>query len=242
MAEPTVELFREDASLRRATAVVMAAAPDGIVLDRTVFYATGGGQPGDRGRLVLDDGGTTPIVDTRWTDGVLVHVPATDTPLPSVGSAVEAVLDWERRHRLMRVHSCLHLLCRAVDEAVTGGQIGEDRGRLDFAIAGEVPTKEAVTERLNAWIAADLPIRHRWIDADELDRRPDLVRTMSVKPPRTGGRVRLVEIEGVDLQACGGTHVARTGEIGAVAVVKIENKGKQNRRFTVALAQDQPTS
>ena len=235
MTEPTVELFREDARLRSTPATVVAAGPGGIVLDRTVFYPMGGGQPGDQGTLRLADGSEVGIVDTRWLDGALVHVPAADAALPAVGTTVEAALDWALRSGRMRVHSCLHLLCRAVDEAVTGGQIGDDRGRLDFAIPGEVPTKEAITERLNAWIAADLPISHRWIEADELDRRPDLVRTMSVRPPRTGGRVRLVEIEGVDLQACGGTHVARTGEIGPVEVVKIENKGKQNRRFTVAL-------
>jgi misacylated tRNA(Ala) deacylase len=242
MAEPTVELFRENANLRETDAVVTAVRPGGIVLDRTVFYPTGGGQPGDRGTLRLADGPTVPIVDTRWIDGELVHVAAEGAVLPAVGTPVTAILDWPTRYGRMRVHSCLHLLCRAVDEAVTGGQIGDDRGRLDFAIPGEVPTKEAITAQLEAWVAADLPITHRWIDADELDRRPDLVRTMSVKPPRTGGRVRLVEIAGVDLQACGGTHVSRTGEIGPVTVVKIENKGKQNRRFTVALGTDQAAS
>ncbi|TVQ37324.1 MAG: alanyl-tRNA editing protein [Geminicoccaceae bacterium] len=242
MADGTIELFRDEAFRQATRARVVAVRPDGIVLDQTVFYPMAGGQPGDRGTLRATDGRGIAIDDTRYAeDGALLHMTQGAVPF-AVGEAVEAVLDWPRRYRLMRVHSCLHLLCRAVDEAVTGGQIGEDRGRLDFAIPGDVPTKEAVTAKLNAWIAADLPIRHRWVDAAELDRQPELVRTMSVRPPRTGGRVRLVEIEGVDLQACGGTHVARTAEIGPVAVVKIENKGKQNRRFTVALREDQPPS
>lgn len=231
----TVELFREDAYARATDAVVVAAGDAGVVLDRTVFYATAGGQPGDQGRLITASGGVLEVVDTARINGALVHRLAEGAPLPAVGSMVRAEVDWARRHRLMRVHSCLHLLCSAVGEPVTGGQIAPDKGRLDFAIAGEVPTKERLTDQLNAWIADDRPIGHRWIDAEELDRRPDWVRTMSVAPPRTGGRVRLVEIEGVDLQACGGTHVASTGEIGPVDVVKIENKGKQNRRFTVQL-------
>jgi len=236
LAAGTEELFREDAHLRSTTGRVLAVEDAGVVLDRTVFYPMAGGQPGDQGELRLADGSVVPVVDTRIDEtGRLVHLVAPEAPRPVAGDAVEAVLDWERRHRLMRVHSCLHLLCQAVGEPVTGGQIGDERGRLDFAITGEVPAKEALTERLMAWIAEDRAIRHRWVDAAELDASPELVRTMAVKPPRAGGRVRLVEIEGVDLQACGGTHVARTGEIGSLAVVKSENKGKRNRRFTVEL-------
>lgn len=241
MSRATQELFREDSRLAATTAEVIAVRPEGVVLDRTVFFPTGGGQPGDRGVLVGPTG-ELQVVDTRYVEGAIVHVLADGATPPAVGSGVEARLDWTRRHRLMRMHSLLHLLCKAVDQPVTGGQIAEDKSRLDFAIAGEVPTKETVTERLQAWIHADLAITHRWIDAAELARRPDLVRTMSVKPPTGGGRIRLVEIDGLDLQACGGTHVARTGEIGAAAVLKIENKGKQNRRFVVALVQDERPS
>ena len=235
MASETAELFREDSYLRAAEATVVAVTDGGVVLDRTVFYPTAGGQPGDRGTLETEAGALA-VVETIYRDGQLVHLLAAGATPPALGATARAVLDWDHRHRLMRVHSCLHLLCAAVAEPVTGGQIATDKGRLDFAIAGEVPTKETLTERLNAWIDADRSIAHRWIEADALDRNPDLVRTMSVAPPRTSGRVRLVEIEGIDLQACGGTHVAQTGEIGTVEVTRIENKGKQNRRFTVRLA------
>lgn len=236
MSGGTEELFREDAYRAATEATVVEATGDGVVLDRTVFYAAAGGQPGDTGVLVTDDGASLAVTDTRPIDGRIVHRLAAEAVPPATGTVLEARVDWARRHRLMRMHSCLHLLCAAVAEPVTGGQIAADKGRLDFAIAGEVPTKEAIGERLNAWIEADHPVRHFWIDADELDRQPDLVRTMSVRPPRTGGRVRLVEIAGIDLQACGGTHVRRTVEIGRVMVTKIESKGKQNRRFVVQFA------
>ncbi len=236
MIEETAELFREDAYLREADAVVVAAGVEGVVLDRTPFYAAAGGQPGDIGSLINSDGVAATITDTIYdANRHLRHLPADTNALPEVGTRVRAVLDWPRRHRLMRVHSCMHLLCQAVGEPVTGCQVAADKGRMDFALSGDVPAKETLTERINAWIAADHAIRHFWIEAAELDERPDLVRTMLVRPPRTGGRVRLVEIEGIDLQACGGTHVARTSEIGAVEVVKSESKGKQNRRFTVEL-------
>jgi misacylated tRNA(Ala) deacylase len=239
LAETIEELFREDAYARATTAQVVEVDDAGVVLDRTVFYPMAGGQPGDRGELRLGDGTVVPVVETRTDEaGRIVHIVAPEAPRPVAGDEVTAAIDWARRYRLMRVHSCLHLLCRAVDEPVTGGQIGEDRGRLDFALEGEVPAKETLTARLMAWIDQDLPISHRWVEAAELDANPELVRTMSVKPPRTGGKVRLVEIEGVDLQACGGTHVARTGEIGRVEVTKSESKGRQNRRFTVALTGD----
>jgi misacylated tRNA(Ala) deacylase len=149
---------------------------------------------------------------------------------------VVAEIDWPRRHRLMRMHSALHLLCAAVACPVTGGQVGAERSRLDFDLQGAAVDKDDVALRIAEWIAADHPIRHLWIDAAELDARPELVRTMSVRPPRAAGRVRLIEIEGVDLQACGGTHVRSTGEIGAIAIGKIENKGRQNRRINLTLA------
>ncbi|MEO1089428.1 MAG: alanyl-tRNA editing protein [Pseudomonadota bacterium] len=242
MSQTTAELFRDDAYARRCDVVVVDVVEHGVVLDQTVFYPKAGGQPGDTGQLLIHEREPLDVVDTLWEDERLVHRLAEGTLPPAVGDRAEALLDWPRRHRLMRMHSALHLLCKAVDAAVTGGQIGADRSRLDFAITGEVPGRDEVSATLCRWVAEDLPISHRWVDAAALDEQPDLVRTMSVKPPRTGGRVRLVAIEGVDLQACGGTHVARTGEIGSLAVVKIESKGKLNRRFTIALTDDEPVS
>ncbi|HWA43512.1 MAG TPA: alanyl-tRNA editing protein [Hypericibacter adhaerens] len=230
-------LFRDDAYTQRCTAKVLAADANGIVLDRTVFYPMGGGQPGDTGRLRLADGREIAILDTvkgAAPDEVL-HKPAPDSPLPAVGSEVEAVIDWERRHRLMRMHTTLHLLCAVVIGDVTGGQVGDGKGRLDFNLP-EAPDRATIEAALNKLIAEDHPVRPRWITDEELAARPELVRTMSVKPPSGQGRVRLLEIESVDLQPCGGTHVARTGEIGPISVGKIENKGKQNRRINLAFA------
>lgn len=234
----TAELFRENAYLRRCEATVVAADGSGIVLDRTVFYPTGGGQPGDRGVLRTPDGREVAILDTRADreSGSILHLPAEGAPLPRPGEPVEAVIDWDRRYRLMRTHTCLHLLSALVPGAVTGGQVGEDRGRLDFAIEREALDRQALQAELDRLVAADRPVRIRWIEESELEANPELVRTLSVRPPRGLGRIRLVEIEGVDLQACGGTHVARTGEIGRVVVGRIENKGRRNRRVQVELA------
>ncbi len=239
----TEELFREDAYLRNCEATVTAAGPDGIELDRTVFYAMGGGQPGDRGTLQLADGSTIAIVDTRKgaAPGQIVHVPAPEQPLPSVGARVTATIDWPRRHRLMRMHTCLHLLCAVVPAGVTGGQVGDERSRLDFDVGELVLDKADIERRLNELIAANHAAVPRWITDEELAARSELVRTMSVKPPSGQGRVRLLDIgakpdgTSVDLQPCGGTHVRATGEIGPVVVEKIENKGKRNRRVVVAL-------
>lgn len=231
----TEELFREDAFMRQCEAMVIGLADDGVRLDRTVFYCTGGGQPGDRGRLVLDDGGALDVIDTvKAADGI-AHRLAEGSVLPQVGARLRAEIDWQRRYRLMRMHSALHLLCRAVDCPVTGGQVGEAKGRLDFDAGEAGLDKEAIAARLAEWIAEDRAIRHFWIDAAELEARPELVRTMSVRPPTGSGRVRLVEIAGLDLQACGGTHVRSTGEIGRIDVGKIENKGRQNRRVNLVL-------
>lgn len=232
----TEELFREDAYLRHCAARVLAVTEAGVVLDRTVFYPQGGGQPGDTGVLRLADGGTVPVLGTRKGEGpgTVLHLVAEAGGLQP-GAEVVAEIDWVRRHRLMRTHSLLHLLCRAVDAPVTGGQVEEGRGRLDFDLPEAGLDKDALTARLEGWIAEDRPIRASWVEEAELDARPDLVRTMAVKPPRGQGRVRLVEIEGVDLQACGGTHVGTTGEIGRVAVTRVEKKGRINRRVAVAL-------
>jgi misacylated tRNA(Ala) deacylase len=232
-------LFRDDAYLRSCAAKIIAVDERGIRLDRTVFYPTGGGQPGDTGVLRLGSGQSLAIVDTvkGGLPHEVIHVPVTSSALPEPGSEVVAEIDWDRRFRLMRMHTCLHLLCAVVPGAVTGGQVSGGRGRLDFDVPGSSLDKEAITTRLNALIAEALPVGPRWITDEELEARPELVRTMSVKPPRGMGRVRLMEIAGIDLQPCGGTHLRNTAEIGPVAVTKIENKGRQNRRVILAFAE-----
>lgn len=230
------ELFRQDAYIREADAIVTAAEERGVRLDRSIFYPTGGGQPGDTG-ILRWDGGEAKIVDTVKADGGdVLHVLAPDAPRPAVGTKVHTALDWERRHLHMRMHTAMHVMSSVIKGSVTGGQVGADKSRLDFNLEGEVPTKEWVTEEVNKLIALDRPVTPQWITDEELTARPELVKTMSVRPPMGAGRVRLLAIEGVDLQACGGTHVARTGEIGRIECTKIENKGKMNRRFIIALA------
>lgn len=234
----TDPLYRDDPYRRTCATTVIAADDRGIGLAATVFYPAGGGQPGDTGRLRLPDGATIPIVDTRKGDGPdeVIHVVAPGTSLPAPGTAVTAELDWERRYRHMRFHTCLHLLCAAVPYPVTGGRIGADKSHLDFDLQGASVEKESIEARVNELIRAAIPVRPRWITDAELTAAPELVRTMSVAPPMGQGRVRLLEIEGVDLQACGGTHVANTSEIGPIAVLRIRSEGKRNRRVTVGFA------
>jgi misacylated tRNA(Ala) deacylase len=232
-------LFRDDAYARSCEAIVISADPSGIRLDRTVFYPMGGGQPGDVGLLRLADGTAIPIRDTVKGAGPneVMHLPAEGMALPAPGTRVTAEIDWPRRYRLMRMHTCLHLLSAVVPGDVTGGQVGDGKGRLDFNLPDTALDKDRVTAELNRLVREDHPVRPRWITDEELSSRPELVRTMSVKPPMGTGRVRLLDIEGVDLQPCGGTHVARTAEIGAVLVSKIESKGRQNRRINLAFAE-----
>jgi misacylated tRNA(Ala) deacylase len=237
----TEQLYRTDAYLRDCEARVLSVNErQDTVLDRTVFYAAAGGQPGIR--APSNRSGRCPIATTVYDadKATIVHVAQQGGTLPAPGQAVRAVLDWEMRSRLMRMHTCLHLLCALVKFPVTGGQVGSEEGRLDFDIEdASAVDKDALTARLNELIAADHPVSERWISDAELEANPGLVRTMAVKPPMGSGRVRLVVIgEGgaVDLQPCGGTHVKRTGEIGRVAVTRIEKKGKLNRRIRVAFA------
>jgi misacylated tRNA(Ala) deacylase len=235
----TEELFREDGYLQDCAATVTQIDAVGIRLDRTVFYPTGGGQPGDSGVLRRADGRTIAIADTRKGEvaGEIIHVPAEPVADLAPGETVTVTLDWARRHRHMRMHTCLHLLCAAVPAGVTGGSIGDGKGRLDFDLADSplVLDKLAIEAKLNELIAGNLPVSARWIDDEELAARPELIRTMSVKPPSGQGRVRLMEVAGTDLQPCGGTHVRATGEIGAVRIDKIESKGKRNRRVSLSL-------
>ena len=233
----TEELFRENGYLKRCEATVTSVTELGFVVDRTVFYPMGGGQPGDKGSFFLNDGSRGEIVDTYKdrTSGLHLHVLSEGSVSPTVGDRVTLEIDWARRYRLMRMHSCMHMLCAAVPQPVTGGSIRDGSGRLDFDIP-DPPDKQAIEDKLNALIEADLPMSLRWITDEEMDAQPELVRTMSVEPPRGSGKVRLVEFAGADLQPCGGTHVARTAEIGPVRIQSIKKKGKQNRRITVEFA------
>lgn len=237
---PTELLFRDDAYLIETPATVVAINErGGIELDRTVFYATGGGQPGDAGALILSDGTEIAIGTAIYNPedkSRILHVPLEGQAPPAVGDEVIARLDWERRLKRMRIHTALHLLSVVLPFPVTGGAIGDGDGRLDFDIPEGGLDKAELTEKLNALVAKNAAITERWITDEELDANPGLVKTMSVKPPRGSGRVRLVSIEGIDLQPCGGTHVRNTSEIGAVAVTDVEKKGKQNRRVRIALA------
>lgn len=234
-------IFRNDAYTRECISAVLGLTADGgIILERTVFYASAGGQPGDSGHLVLPGGEICPITTTIYgpDKATPVHIPAEGAPRPKVGDMVTAVLDWDNRHKLMRMHTGLHLLCSLVKFPVTGGQVGASEGRLDFDIEdASAIDKDALTAALNALVEADHAVTERYITDAQLEANPGLVRTMSVKPPVGTGQVRLVVIgteAQVDLQPCGGTHVKRTGEIGRLAVTKIEKKGKINRRIRVA--------
>ena len=238
---PTDCLFRDDSYLKDCEArVVTVTDQGGIVLDRTVFYAHSGGQPGDTGTLIASNGTRIPIDTAIFTDAAkseIAHILTPGTPSASaltIGDAVRAEIDWDKRYARMRMHTALHLLSAALPYAVTGGSVGEQEGRLDFDIPDGGLDKDAITARLAEMIAADAAVTSRWITDAELEANPGLVKTMSVKPPMGTGRVRLIDIAGLDLQPCGGTHVRTTGEIGAVRVTQIEKKGKQNRRVRIA--------
>lgn len=236
----TLELFREDGYIKSCTATVTAIDERGVQLDQTVFYSTGGGQPGDSGICKTEDGSEITITDTFKDRETSAHIHVIDTtaaPTLTVGDKVTLALDWDRRHRIMRMHSCLHMLCAVVPAQVTGGSIQDGRGRLDFDLP-ETIDKEQLTKDLNKLITDDHPMTMSWITDEELQANPGLVRTMSAPPPTGTGKVRLVNFEGVDLQPCGGTHVASTGEIGPVLVKKIEKKGKLNRRITIVFDED----
>ena len=232
----TALLFRDDAYLRSCDATVVDLTPEGgVVLDRTVFYAQGGGQPGDAGRLLRADGSEVPIVNTAYGSdrSTVVHLPVPGSALPRLGEPLSAELDWDRRLLRMRVHTALHLLSVVLPYPVTGGAIGDGDGRLDFDIADAGLDKAELTARLAELVGRNARVSDRWIADAELDANPSLVKTMSVKPPRGSGRVRLVEIDGIDLQPCGGTHVRSTGAVGDVSVTDIEKKGRQNRRVRI---------
>ena len=234
----TEALFRADAYLREAEATIISSGPGGILLDRTVFYPQGGGQSGDLGALIVHGGDKIAIVNTIYAADrkTILHAPAEGAALPAPGSRVVARLDWEKRYQRMRAHTALHLLSVVLPFPVTGGSVGDAEGRLDFDSGDAAVDRANVELRLNELIALDAKVGQRWISDEELEANAALVKTMMVKPPMGTGRVRLIEIEGLDLQPCGGTHVARTGEIGRASVTQIEKKGRLNRRVRIALA------
>ena len=232
-------LFRDDSYLKDCEARVVALTDQGgIVLDRTVFYATSGGQPGDTGALTAG-GVRIPIETAVYTDAAkseIAHRPTAGSPALNIGDKVTASIDWDKRYARMRMHTALHLLSAVLPYAVTGGSVGDSESRLDFDIPEAGLDKDAITAKVAEMIASNAAVTSRWITDAELEANPGLVKTMSVKPPMGTGRVRLIEIAGLDLQPCGGTHVRATGEIGAARVTQIEKKGKQNRRVRLALA------
>ncbi len=232
-------LFREDSYLKDCDATVVAIEPNGgIVLDRTVFYAASGGQPADRGTLVSKAGAAIPVANVVFTDPgktTIAHVPVPGAPPVAIGDTIRAEIDWPIRHARMRMHTALHLLSAVLPYPVTGGSVGEAESRLDFDIPDAGLDKDAITAKLAEMIATNAGVSSRWIADAELEANPALIKTMSVKPPMGTGRVRLIEIAGLDLQPCGGTHVRSTAEIGAVRVTQVEKKGKLNRRVRLAL-------
>lgn len=230
----TERLYEQDAYLQECEARVVASSADGVVLDRTVFYARGGGQPGDSGVLVRPSGESIRVVDaTKGEGAAILHVLEEGAALPPVGETLTARIDWDRRHRHMRMHTCLHLLCAVVDAPVTGGNLNDEKGRLDFDLPESTVDKAALTDALNALIDRRIDTAIEAITDEELAANPSLVKTMSVQPPTGAGTVRLLRIGDVDLQPCGGTHVANIGEIGRVRVSKIEKKSRLNRRISL---------
>ena len=230
----TEELFREDSYLKECDAAVVAVDDAAVILDRSVFYPQGGGQPGDTGTMSWGHSSAA-IIDTRYAqDGSIRHVLEDGATAPIVGDKVRIILDWDRRYRHMRMHTAMHLLGSVLQYGVTGGNISAEKSRLDFDMEDTVD-KEAVATALQALVAENHAVSCRWISDAELDAQPDLVRTMSVQPPRGKGSVRLLEIEGVDLQPCGGTHLRATAEVGKVRIGKVEKKGKRNRRVNIHL-------
>ena len=231
-------LFRDDAYLKTARARVVAVDERGIELDRTIFYPQGGGQMGDTGVLVRDSGERIAIADTRKGDdaGSVRHISGAGAAQPAPGEMLNLEIDWPRRHALMRLHTALHVMSCVVVAPVTGGNIAPDKARLDFDIDMSLLDAARIENETNALIARAVDTETVWITDEELDARPELVKTMSVQPPRGAGRVRLLRIPGIDLQPCGGTHVRNIAEIGAIRVLKIRSEGKRNRRVEIALA------
>lgn len=229
----STEIFRSDPYLSSNEATVLAVLEEGLILDKTVFYPEGGGQPGDMGRIA-NNTFEADVTNTIKSTGGILHLIDNKLGSISAGDDVKIDIDWERRYSLMRMHTALHILCSIVDGAVTGGSVGVQKSRLDFDIPGERPDKESLTQQLMEIVDRNYPVVPSWISDQELQENPDLIRTMSVKPPTGTGQVRMIRIgDAIDFQPCGGTHVKSTGEIGKIKISKIENKGKQNRRISL---------
>lgn len=230
----TTELFREDSYLKTCSATVSRSDEHRVYFDQTLFYPLGGGQPGDTGTMSWE-GGSATIIDTRYgEDGDISHVLEDGAAIPAIGTTVTLTIDWERRYRHMRMHTAMHLLGSILKFDVTGGNISGEKSRLDFNMEDPVD-KKAVSAALSDLVKSDQPVNCRWISEEELDANPQLVRTMSVQPPRGRGAIRLLEIQDIDLQPCGGTHVRSTAEVGTVRIGKVEKKGRQNRRVNIHL-------
>jgi len=235
----TEKVFYQDSYQKTLTSEVVEVVDGGVLLAATIFYPLGGGQPGDCGLLTIN-GRDFNVVDTRYADdrhNIVHYIEEADLSEIQVGDAVEMQLDWERRHRLMRMHTSMHLVCSLITAQATGGSVGETESRLDFDLQGQVVDKEQLTADLNALVERALPVTIGSITDTELDQNPDLVRTMSVQPPRGHGSVRTISIEDTDYQPCGGTHVRNTAEIGGLLVTRMKNKGKQNKRLSIALVE-----
>lgn len=229
----STEIFRSDPYLSSNEATVLAVLEEGLILDKTVFYPEGGGQPGDMGRIA-NNSFEADVTNTIKSTGGILHLIDNKLGSISAGDDVKIDIDWERRYSLMRMHTALHILCSIVDGAVTGGSVGVQKSRLDFDIPGERPDKESLTQQLMEIVDRNYSVVSSWISDQELQENPDLIRTMSVKPPTGTGQVRMIRIgDAIDFQPCGGTHVKSTGEIGKIKISKIENKGKQNRRINL---------
>lgn len=231
----TIEVFYDDPYQQNCESTVTSIEANGICLDRTIFYPTGGGQPGDVGIFTAPDGTEVQIKETIKSEGTILHL---SDAIPSdlkVGDSIKGTIDWERRFLHMRYHTCLHLLCSIVPHGVTGGAMSVQKARLDFDMPEQNIDKEHVSNELNRLIEEDHPVEFQWITDEELQNKMDMVRTMSVKPPMGQGKVRLVNVTNVDLQPCGGTHLRSTGEIGKVRLGKVEKKGRQNRRVNIIL-------
>lgn len=235
----TEKAFYQDSYQKAHTSEVVEVLENGVLLTSTIFYPLGGGQPGDSGSVTIN-GRDYAVVDTCYADdrhNIVHFLEEADLSSIQVGDAVDMRLDWERRHRLMRMHTSMHLVCSLISAQATGGSVGETSSRLDFDLQDEIVDKERLTADLNALVAKALPVTIGTITDTELDQNPDLVRTMSVQPPRGHGSVRTVTIEDTDYQPCGGTHVRNTAEIGELLVTGLKNKGKQNKRISIALVQ-----
>jgi misacylated tRNA(Ala) deacylase len=232
-------LFRDDAYLQATRARVTAISDRGIEVDRTIFYPLGGGQPGDTGALVRASGERIVIVDTRKgeTPDSVLHIPASGQAVPAPGESLTLEIDWTRRYALMRLHTALHVMSCVIVAPVTGGNIAPDKARLDFDVDMSLLDAGRIAAEVNALIERGVETRTVWITDEQLEARHELVKTMSVQPPRGAGRVRLLEIPGIDLQPCGGTHVRNIAEIGPIRVLRIRSEGKRNRRVEIALAE-----